>query len=124
MRQETRCDRMRLGASRRGGRMPRLLEDVDEFAIATCDLGDRLLAGCPLGSPGDQRIPEISTADSKADEARRACGDRQPVLHAPVVLAAAENDATDVIAPAGPRRGHHLLAVLAQVETFDLPHVG
>ena len=45
-------------------------EEVDEFAIAAGDAGDRLLARRLPGFPVDKRIPEDGAADGKADEAR------------------------------------------------------
>jgi hypothetical protein len=41
----------------------------------------------------------------------------------PVVLAAAENDAADVVTAAIPRCRHDALAVLAAIEALDFPHI-
>jgi hypothetical protein len=62
------------------------------------DLGDSLLTRRLPAPPGDKRIPENGAADRKANEARHLRRDPEPVPHFPVVLAAAENDAADVVA--------------------------
>src|SRR5260221_1908579 len=116
---EERCfDRIRSGRMNAG-----LLEEIHELSIVPCDLGDSLLARRLLGPPGDQRIPEIGPADREADEARHLCRDPEPVPHFAIVLAAAENDATDPVTTAGPRRRDDRLAIFAAIEAFDFPQI-
>src|SRR5919106_4599980 len=100
-----------------------LLEKIHELSIAPRDLGESLLPRRLLGPPGDQRVPEIGAADREADEARHLRRDLEPLPHFPVVLAAAENDAADLVAAARPRRRHDRLAILAAIETFDFPQI-
>src|SRR6185503_8482114 len=99
-------------------------EEVDEFAIALGDPGEGLLARRLPGFPVDKRIPEDGAADGKADEARHLAGGAEPLAHLLIVLAAAEHDAADAIASAGPGRCHDRLAILSAIEAFDLPQVG
>src|SRR4029077_1610430 len=82
------------------GRMPGLLEDIHELAIPPRDLGDRLFARHFLGPPGDQRIPENGATDRKSDEARYARRDPEPFTYLAIILAAAKDDATNLIAAA------------------------
>src|SRR4029077_4303306 len=105
------------------GSMPGF-ENIDEFSIALGHLIDRLFPRDLLGAPIDQRLPEDRTAYGEADQARPRGGGGQPLMHLGVVLAAAEDDAADLVAPAATRRSHHLLAILAPVEAFDLPEIG
>src|SRR3984957_10476051 len=88
------------------------LEQIYELAIAPRDFGDSLLARRFFAPPGDQRIPKSRAADRKADEARHTGRHRKPVSHFLIVLAAAENDATDPIAAARPGRCYNLLAII------------
>src|SRR6202040_737392 len=48
---------------------------------------------------------------------------RKPVSHLLIVLAAAENDATDPIAAGHPGRRYNLLAIVAPIETLNLPQI-
>src|SRR5262249_46359217 len=97
------------------------LKQIDELAIALGDRGDCLLASRFFAPPGDQRIPENSAAYGKADKAWHLRGSPEPLLHFALVLAAAENDATDMIAAAGARCRYHAFAVLAPIQAFNLP---
>src|SRR5207302_1251852 len=81
-----------------------LLEEIYEFPIAARDLGGRLLVRRLAGVPGDQGIPENSAADCEADEAWHRGRHAEPFADFAVVLAAAEHDATDMVASASPRR--------------------
>src|SRR6476661_834501 len=99
------------------------LEQIYEPAIAPRDFGDSLLARRFFAPPGDQRIPKSRTADRKADEARHTGRHREPVSHFLIILAAAENDATDPIAAGRPSRCYNLLAILAPIETLNLPQI-
>jgi len=108
-------------SSRRDRVPPPVLEKVHEFAIAPRDLSDSLLARCLLGSPSNQRIPESGPADGKANETRHTRGDLEPFLHFSIVLAAAKDDAADLVAATGARRCHNRMAILPAIKTFDLP---
>src|SRR5215470_16492553 len=99
------------------------LEQAYELAIAPRDFGDGLLARRFFAPPGDQRIPESRAADRKADEARHTGRHRKPVSHFLIVLAAAENDATDPVAAGRPGRRYNLLAIVAPIETLNLPQI-
>src|SRR5215475_3583410 len=99
------------------------LEQAYELAIAPRDFGDDLLARCFFAPPGDQRTPESRAADRKADEARHTGRHRKPVSHFLIVLAAAENNATDPVAAGRPRRCYNLLAIVAPIETLNLPQI-
>src|ERR1700720_1404517 len=99
------------------------LEQIYELAIAPRDFGDSLLARRFFAPPGDQRIPKSRAADRKADEARHTGRHRKPVSHFLIVLTAAENDATNPIAASRPGRCHNLLAILAPIETLNLPKI-
>src|SRR5207249_2238037 len=98
-----------------------LLKEIDELAVAGGDARNRLLTRRLVALPVDKRLPEHSASDGKADEARHLPGDPQPLSHLLIVLAAAEHDAADMVAPAGPGCRHHRLAILTAVEAFDLP---
>src|SRR5690349_16067398 len=98
-------------------------EDIHELAIALRHRLDGLFPRDLLGAPVDQRLPEHGAAHGETDEARHGGRGRQPLMHLIVVLAAAEDDAADLVAPAAPRGRHHLLAILAPVEPFDLPEI-
>src|SRR5262249_25123734 len=99
------------------------LEQAYELAIRPRDFGDGLLARRFFAPPGNQRISESGAADRKADEARRSGRHRKPVSHLLVVLAAAENDATDPSTASRPGRCHNLLAIAAPIETLNLPQI-
>jgi hypothetical protein len=105
-------------------RLAGLLENADPFAVTARDLGHRRLTRRLLGPPIDERVPEGRTADGKADEARHRRCNPQPFADLGVVLAAAQDDAADLVAAAAPRHRHYLHAVLAAVESLDLPDVG
>jgi hypothetical protein len=99
------------------------LEQIYELAIAPRDFGDNLLARRFFAPPGNQRIPESRAADRKADEAWHTGRNRKPVSHLLIVLAAAENDAIDPIAAGRPGRCYNLLAIVAPIETLNLPQI-
>ena len=82
------------------------LEDVHPLSIAPRDLADRGLARNPSLLPVSQRAPEARPAHREADEPRHGRRGLQPLADLRVILAAAEDDAADVVSPAAaaPRR--------------------
>src|SRR5262249_22058844 len=99
------------------------LKQIDELAIALGDRGDCLLASRFFAPPGDQRIPENGAAYSKADKAWHLRGGPEPLSPFVLVLAASQNDATDMIAAAGARRRYDSFAVFAPIQAFNLPQI-
>ena len=99
------------------------LEQVYELAIAPRDFSDSLFARRFFAPPGNKGIPESRAADRKADEARHTGRNRKPISHLLIVLAAAENDATDPVAAGGPGRRYNLLAIIAPIEALNLPQI-
>ena len=73
--------------------------------------------------PINQRLPEIRSPNRKADESRNASRRGQPFAHLFVILATPENDAAHRIAPASPCCLHDLFAVLAAIQSLNLPHI-
>ena len=100
-----------------------VLEGVHELPIASGDLGHGGLARGLFPQPVDQRFPKNGATNRKADEAPD-CGRRgQPFAHLPVVLAAAQDDAADVVTAAPAGDGHDPFAILTPIEALDLPDV-
>src|SRR5262249_2267250 len=99
------------------------LKQIDELAIAPGDRSNRLLASRFFAPPGNQWIPENGAAYGKADKPRHLRGDSEPLSHFALVLAAAENDASDVIAAAGACPRYESFAVLAPIQAFNLPQI-
>src|SRR5215469_9462601 len=90
----------------------RPLEDTDEVNVAACDLRDGVVARDFLGPIVHERVPEIRSSYSEADESFYPSRTRQPLMDLLVVLATPENDAADFIATTAPSGGHYILAVL------------
>src|SRR6185436_12862855 len=103
---------------------PSLLKDVHELAVSTRDLGDRAFPRALAGPPSDQRLPEVRPADGKANEPRDAGRRRQPLAHLGLIFTPAQDDAADFAPALAARCCHDVLAVLAPVESLDLPDVG
>src|ERR1700730_6445388 len=89
-----------------------LLEDVHELPVAPHNFVDRVFPRDFLGQPIHQRIPEAGASHGESNEAGNAGRGGQPFAYFMIVLAAAQNDATDFIAPAPARHAHDFLAVL------------
>src|SRR5689334_10761116 len=100
-----------------------MLEDRRPLAEAPRDLGYGDLSTDGVGSPFDHRIEPRRPADGKTDEARDARRDRQPAHHGVLVRPAAEDDAADGRAAAATCRVDDLLAILATIESLDLPDI-
>src|SRR5262249_62278380 len=73
--------------------------------------------------PGTQGTPKTGAASAKANNPRPPRGVPEPLSHFALVLAAAENDASDVIAAAGACRRYESFAVLAPIQAFNLPQI-
>src|SRR5215469_215095 len=100
-----------------------IFENIHEFPITTCDLGECRLASDLLGAHVDQWTPETGAPYSESDEAIDCGCSGEPLPHLLIVLSTAEDDAADFLAMATARHGHNLFAVFATVESFDLPNV-
>src|SRR5262249_26296811 len=87
------------------------------------DLCYRGLARDLVGAVFDQGVPEGGPADGEADEPRHARRGREPLTHFRVVLAAAQDNAADLLAAGAPGRCDDLLAILFPFDAFDLPDV-
>src|SRR5262245_33393643 len=96
--------------SPRMSRLPRvgLLEQVHPPAVRRGDAPDRVVAAGLLVPQRDQRIPERRPPDREANKPRHVGRGLEPVPHLRVVLAAAQHDAPDLVAPAAPARRHDL----------------
>jgi len=66
------------------------LKQIDELAIALGDRGNCLLAYRFFAPPRDQRIPENSSTDGKADKALHLRCDSEPLIS--VVCASPNGD--------------------------------
>src|SRR5262245_18107600 len=97
------------------------LEQIHKLTIAPGDLRNGLITGRAFAPPGDQRLPEDRAADRKSDEPGYSRRDPEPLTYFPIVLAATENDAADIMAATGARRRHDALAILGTCEPLDLP---
>src|ERR1700733_4957147 len=116
---------VRADARRGGGGEARVspLEHICKLMITPGDLGNGLIACRLFAPPSDQRIPENRAADRKSDETRDSRRDFEPFAYFPSVRAATENDAADIISPAGAGRRCDALAILAPFEPFDFPQI-
>src|SRR5260370_7310587 len=100
------------------------MERVQELLVAEGGLCPWRLPRRLPGPPGHERIPEHRPPHGEADESRDSGGHRQPLAHLCGVLAAAQDDAADVVATVPARGGNDRFAVLAPVESLALPHIG
>src|SRR5215467_11685440 len=100
-----------------------VFKNVHKLPVAASDLGDGGFPRRLLGPPVNERIPESCPAYCKANEPRNAGRYRQPLAHLFVVLASPQDDAADFVATAPVGSCHNLLAVLAAVQSLDLPDV-
>src|SRR5580698_1650108 len=93
----------------------RFFENVHKLAIATSYFGDGVFPRNFLGQPAYKRLPKIGPAHGETHKTRNRRGRSQPFAYFLVVLAAAEDDAADLIAavPAGYR--HNTCAILAAI---------
>src|SRR6516162_2247700 len=82
------------------GLLLRFLEQVDPLSVGRCDPRDSALARDFLGAIIHQRVPEDGSTDREAREPRNTRGGRQPLAHLLVVLAAAQDNTADFVAPA------------------------
>src|SRR5215471_4003030 len=98
-------------------------ENVDKLLVASRDLGDGSLPGELTGTPIDHRLPEGSASDCEANESRNRRCNFQPLGDFLVICTSAQSDAANLVPSAAPGGRHHLLAVFAAVEPFDLPQV-
>src|SRR5579864_584194 len=101
-----------------------LFKDVDELAISPRDLVHGGIARGFFRPPSDERFPEVSAPDSKANEAGHASCNCQPFAHLLVVLSAAQDDAANFVPASVPSSRHDAFAILPPIKTFDLPDVG
>src|SRR5215469_11110729 len=100
--------------------LPARLKNVNECLIATRDLIHRRVPRYLLRTPVNERVPEASTANGEADEARhRGCGD-QPFTYLLVILTTTQNDTADAAPTSAASRGHHAFTVLMLLEPFNL----
>src|SRR5215472_13724652 len=90
----------------------RPLEDTEPAHAPADELLDDVVARDFLGPIIHERVPEIRSSYSEADETLYPSRSRQPLMDLLVVLATPENDAADFIATTAPSGGHNILAVL------------
>src|ERR1700679_4192591 len=96
-------------------------KDAHKLTIMASNLRDRGLAGLLIFAPCNERIPEVSTANSKTNEARNRGRSGKPLAHLLLIFTASEDDAADRTADVALCNGHNFLAVFTAVESFYLP---
>src|SRR6516162_1284579 len=102
---------------------PGLLENAYKFSVAARNCRNGFFSRDFACAPINERLPEICTAHSEANETGNASRIRQPFVYLFLVLATAQNDAADALTASLARSCHHLLAVLPPVEPFDFPNI-
>ena len=100
-----------------------MFEDFDQLQVAPGDFGDGGFARDLSSSKVNERIPKIRPAHGEADESFNAGRRCQPLAHFLVVLATSENDAADFLPAIAARNEHDRFAILATIESFDLPDI-
>src|SRR5262245_52047843 len=98
-------------------------ENIHPLPVTPGDLGDRSLPRALFFFPGKQRLPKGCSSDREADEAWHAGGRSEPDMDMLLVLTPAENDAAHVAAPVSAGGFSHACAILATVQSLDLPDV-
>src|SRR5262245_14493864 len=98
-------------------------KSVHKIPIAAGHLSHRGLPRRLLVPPEHKRLPEVGPTHGEADETWHSGRRRQPFAHLFVVFATPQDDAVDLVATAPTRGRHNLRAVLAAVQSLDLPYV-
>jgi hypothetical protein len=98
-------------------------EDVNKIPISASNFGDCIISCYLACTPVHEWTPEARPANGETIETRNRSSGRKPFADLPIVLAAAEDDATDSVSASPAGCSHEALAVFMTLEPFDLPHV-
>src|SRR5260370_18147528 len=98
-------------------------EDVNKIPISASNFCDRIISCYLACTPVNEWTPQSRPANGETIETRNCRSGRKPFADFPVVLAAAEDDATDSVSASPAGSSHDPLAVFMTLEPFDLPHI-